>query len=92
VLSESPAYAHTAILNVEEVAAYLRMSAATVRHYCHLVEGQPDRMPNFRMGKAIRIPFWGLQEWIARRSGCGLPAPEARRIIKSKPRRTARRR
>lgn len=63
-----------AILNVEQAAAFLEVSPSQVRHACKLVDGHPDRIPNFRMGKHIRIPFWGLLEWIARRSGAGMPS------------------
>jgi hypothetical protein len=89
-------YAPSDILSVEQAAAYLDVSEATVRAHCKLVPGEPDRIPNFRMGEragAIKIPFWGLLGWIAQRSGCPVPAGggaaqlKRRRMMKARSRR-----
>ncbi len=66
-------YTDKDILNVAQAAEYLHVSQATVRQHCAIAHGEPDRLPNFRMGNAIRIPFWGLLGWVASRSGAGLP-------------------
>ena len=88
----APAYMQEDILSVAEAAAYLRVSEPTVRQLCHLVEGEADRIPNFRLGTAIRIPFWGLVNWISRRSGAGLPQAASRSKMRAKSRRITRRR
>ena len=93
-MTEKPRYAIDDILNVAQAAEYVRVSEPTLRAYCHLAEGVPDRVPHFRMGTSIRIPFWGLLQWISRRAGVGLPSYERsdHRKMRSKPRRLTRRR
>ena len=64
------------ILSVEQAAEYLKVSESTVRAHCKLDQGEPDRLPNFRMGEragAIKIPFWALVNWVAQRAGCSMP-------------------
>jgi hypothetical protein len=86
----------TDILSVEQAAAFLDVSQSTIRAHCNLALGQPDRIPNFRIGEragTIKIPFWGLINWIAQRAGCQVPLAEQvdkrkkRRIMEAQPRR-----
>lgn len=69
----SPEYKERDILTVDQAAKFLQLSPATVRHYCHLAEGLPERIPHFRLGSAIRIPYWALLRWVAERSGTNVP-------------------
>ncbi len=91
---EAPSYTPDAILTVKEAAEYLKLSQSTIRSFCNLDEDQPDRIPNWRIGTSIRIPFWGLLIWIGNRSGSGPPPtapskkPRHRRMMRApKPRR-----
>lgn len=92
-------YSPESILNVAEAAEFMGVSQAQVRGACHLNEGSPGRMPHFRMGKHIRIPFWGLIGWIAAQSGAAMPVLASKsyqngRMLRTnrKPRRLTRKR
>ena len=62
------------ILTPAEAAPILKLHPQTVRQLCNLPEGAAGRIPNFRpTSKDIRIPYWGLLEWVAERSGSKLP-------------------
>lgn len=57
-------YPDNAILNVEELAAYLRIQKDHAYELVHQGE-----IPSVRLGRQFRIPMWGVLQWLARQSG-----------------------
>ncbi len=58
------------ILTVPEAAAYLRISRD---HAPELIAR--GELPHIRLGRVIRVPRLGLEQWIARQAGVPLKAP-----------------
>ena len=56
------------LLTVPQAAKFLQMSENTVYSLC-----SQNLVPHTRFGKLIRIPRWGLLQYIARTSGAPLP-------------------
>jgi excisionase family DNA binding protein len=61
-----------AVLTVEEAARMLRIS----RGSCYELIRQ-HQIPHIRLGRSIRVPRFGLEQWLARESGLPEPAPAA---------------
>lgn len=57
-----------AVLTVQQAATLLQVS----RNHLYTLISQ-DRVPHIRFGKLIRIPRWGLLDFVARESGAALP-------------------
>lgn len=57
-------YPDSAILNVEELAKYLRVQKDHAYELVHSGE-----IPSVRLGRQFRIPMWGVLQWVARQSG-----------------------
>lgn len=55
-----------AVLNVDEVAAYLRVNRDLAYEYVK------ESIPHYTEGRSFRIPFWTLREWVEKR--CNNPA------------------
>jgi putative molybdopterin biosynthesis protein len=58
------------MLTVREAAAYLRISTDTA--YQLIAHNQ---LPHIRLGRVIRVPRFGLEQWIARSAGLPLSEP-----------------
>ena len=58
------------LLTVTEASRLLRIS----RNLCYELIAQ-DRLPYLRLGRRILVPRHGLEQWIARESGCPASAP-----------------
>ncbi len=58
------------MMTVLEVAAYLRISRDLA--YELIARGE---LPHLRLGRVIRVPRFGLEQWIARTAGLPLTAP-----------------
>jgi excisionase family DNA binding protein len=56
------------VYTVPQAARLLQCSDNHVYSLC-----SQDRLPHFRAGKLIRIPRWGLMQYIAEVSGAPLP-------------------
>ncbi len=67
------------MLTVPEAAAYLRISRDLA--YELIARGE---LPHVRLGRVIRVPGFGLQQWIAHESG--LPLSEPVTVTSAKPR------
>lgn len=60
------------MMTVREASAYLRISTDTA--YELIARNQ---LPHLRLGRVIRVPRFGLEQWIARESALPLGAPVA---------------
>lgn len=60
------------MLTVGQAAKLLQCS----RNHVYSLVSQ-DQIPHLRVGKLIRIPRWGLLQFIATQSGTTIPAPDA---------------
>lgn len=69
-----------ALLTVEEAARLLRIG----RNTCYELIRQ-QRIPHVRLGRLIRVPRTGLEEWIAREAR--LPQPEPPMVLSPLPQR-----
>jgi len=58
------------VLTVEEAAGLLRIG----RNTCYELIRQ-HQIPHIRLGRVIRIPRFGLEQWIAREAGLPSPPP-----------------
>lgn len=58
------------MLTVRETAEYLRISTDTAYELI-----ARNELPHLRLGRVIRVPRFGLEQWIARESGLPLSAP-----------------
>lgn len=58
------------MMTVREAAAYLRIS----KDLAYELIARND-LPHVRLGRVIRVPRFGLEQWIARKSGLPLPPP-----------------
>ena len=70
-----------ALLDAEQTAAYLHLHVQTVYELCGLAEGDPERIPHCRFKNRIRVPFWGLKNYIAARAGAPLPPSSAASVL-----------
>ncbi len=59
------------LLTVEQVAELLQISRCLA--YNLIAQG---RLPHLRLGRIIRVPRHGLEQWIARQAGLPLPPSE----------------
>jgi len=57
-----------ALLTVPETAAYLRISQDLVYELIHRRE-----LPAIHLGRKIRVPAFGLRQWIATQAGVPVP-------------------
>jgi excisionase family DNA binding protein len=67
------------MMTVQEAAVYLRISRDLA--YKLVATGQ---LPHVRLGRTIRVPRFGLEQWIARTAG--LPLSEPVTVTSAKPR------
>lgn len=68
-----------ALLTVMEVKAYLRVNKDEAYELVNSGE-----IPSLRIGRQHRIPFWGLKQWVAARSGAPYPwTAEERQKLRS---------
>jgi excisionase family DNA binding protein len=67
------------MMTVQEAAAYLRIS----KDLAYELVGRND-LPHVRLGRAIRVPRFSLEQWIAR--SAGLPLSEPVTVTSAKPR------
>ena len=58
------------LLTVQEAAEYLRISKDLAYELIARKE-----LPHVRLGRVIRVPKFGLEQWIAREAGLPLTAP-----------------
>lgn len=61
------------LLKVPEAARLLRISRNLA--YALVAKGE---LPSVRLGRVIRVPRQGLEEWLARKAG--LPPPQAEAV------------
>ena len=65
--------ADSPLLTVPEAAAYLRIGEDLAYELI-----RQNRLPHIRLGRVIRVPRFGLEQWIARQAGLeAAPAPTA---------------
>lgn len=76
-MNETATYPDDKILTVEEAAKYLRISTSTAYKLTQLAEHCPDRLPCLRVGRIVRIPFWGLKQYVARQANAPWMLPPA---------------
>ena len=62
-------FADFEMLNVAEVARCLRISTDLVYELV-----AQDEMPSIRLGRKIRLPAFGLRQWIRRQAGLPMSA------------------
>ncbi len=67
------------MMTVSEAASYLRISRDLA--YELIARGE---LPHLRLGRAIRVPRFGLEQWIAR--SAGLPLGEPVTVTSARPR------
>lgn len=67
------------MMTVQEAAVYLRISRDLAYE---LIAG--GELPHVRLGRVIRVPRFGLEQWISRKAG--LPLSEPVTITSAKPR------
>lgn len=73
-------YTDQDVLTVEEAAAYLRVSTATVYKRVALAQTCSDRIPSISLGRRRVIVFWQLKAWLAEQGG--MPAPAVLPVLK----------
>ncbi len=59
------------LLTVEQAAELLQVSKGVA--YDLILEG---RLPHVRLGRVIRVPRFGLEQWIAREAGASAGLPD----------------
>lgn len=60
------------LLTVEQAAKLLQVGRCLV--YSLISQG---KLPHVRLGRVIRVPRFGLEQWIAREAGVPVAPPEA---------------
>jgi excisionase family DNA binding protein len=63
-------YSANELLTVPETAQVLRISRDLVYELIHRRE-----LPAIRLGRKIRVPAFGLRQWIASQAGVSAPSP-----------------
>lgn len=66
------------MLTVSEAAAYLRISRDLAYELVRRTE-----LPHVRLGRVIRVPKFGLEQWIARQAG--LPLSDESEVTSARP-------